>query len=370
MKTSILTFSPKADTELILRRPNLRKRDEPKNDSKENEDAPENEAGELNDDGSEDRQTKEDQPPVLDVFSDQSSSVHNTKDLKALKASDEKGHSVEIRFRVSSAHLILASPVFKAMLDGPFSEGIRNKHNLFELKAFEWNAEALVAILDIIHGHHKSLPKTVKLDLLIEIARICDYYQCEEIVEVFAELWISALWEDEPYEDEANMNWMFIAWVFQRRSKFNYMVSRALGHRKIPMHTDLPLPSTIMEKVETQRLKLINDVLNNLYGLLESLWVTNDGCEPQCASMLLGSLMKQMREAGLEIPKPKGLPSTTRSFKELRSFVSELETPSWYLYGYSSAKHYCSLKDKTKPWIDDLSKTYMDGFRYEDFGGA
>ncbi|KAL9561201.1 hypothetical protein ACKAV7_014556 [Fusarium commune] len=371
MKTSILTFSPKGDTELILRRPNFRKRNEPKNESTANEIAPENEVVKLDDNKTEDSQPTEDQTPVLNVYSDRSSSIHNTDDLKALKASDEKGHSVEIRFRVSSAHLILSSPVFRAMLDGPFSEGIRKKDNLFEVRAFEWNAEALVILLDIIHGHHRSLPKRVELDILIEIAMLCDYYQCQEIVETFAERWITAFGEDKPYEEEATMNWMFIAWVFQKGHLFTSMVAATLQHSRIPMHTDLPLPSTIIEKVEAQRLKLINHVLNNLYGLHESLWATNDGCKPQCASMLLGSLMKQMREAGL-IPKPKGLPSTIRSVMGLRKFVSGLDTPVWYIgRGFGDPiKHECSFQNKTKPWMDDMAKTYLDGFRFEDFRGA
>ncbi|KAG5746829.1 hypothetical protein H9Q69_010017 [Fusarium xylarioides] len=313
MKTSILTFSPKGDTELILRCPNFRKRNEPKDESTAKETAPENEVEKLDNTTTGNGQPTEDQPPVPDVYFDLSASVHNTDDLKALTASDENGHFVDIRLRVSSAHLILSSPVFKAMLDGPFSERIRNKGNLFEVKAFEWNAEALVILLDIIHGHHRSLPQKVELDILIEIAMLCDYYRCEEIVETFAKQWITAFAEDKPYEEEATMNWMFIAWVFQRGDMFNSKVAMTLQYSRISVHTDLPLPSAIIEKVEAQRLKLINDILNNLYGLHESLWVTNDDCKPECATMLLGSLMKQMREAGLEIPKPKGLPSTIRS---------------------------------------------------------
>ncbi|KAM0541476.1 hypothetical protein ACHAPJ_013241 [Fusarium lateritium] len=340
MKTSILIFSPKGDTELILRRPNFRKRNEPKNKSTANGTAPDNEVMKLDDIKTENGQPKEDQPLDPDVYSDRSSSVHKIEDLKALMASDKKGRSVEIRLRVSSAHLILSSPVFKTMLDGPFSEGIRNKDNLFEVKAFEWNAEALVILLGIIHGHHKSLPQKVELDILIEIAMLCDYYQCEEIVDIFAERWITALGKDKPYEEEATLTWMFIAW-----------------------------------KLEAQRLKVINDVLTNIYGLQESLWTTNDDCKPQCASMLLGSLMKQMREAGLEIPKSTGLlPSTIRILVGLRKFVSGLETPVWYMnvnVGYSvPTRHECSFQQKTKPWMDDMAKTYRDGFRFEDFSNA
>jgi hypothetical protein len=246
MKTSILTFSPKGDTELILRRPNFRKRNKPKNESTAHETASENEVVKLDDTKTENGQRTEDHPPVPDVYSDQSSSIHNTDDLEALAAYDEKGHSVEIHLRVSSAHLILSSPVFRAMLDGPFSEGIRSKDNLFEVKAFEWSAEALVIVLDIIHGHHRSLPQKVELAILIEIAMLCDYYQCEEIVETFAKQWITALEEDKPYEEKATMNWMFVAWVFQREDLFNTKVAMTLQHSEIPVHTDLPLPSTIL----------------------------------------------------------------------------------------------------------------------------
>ncbi|KAJ4141788.1 hypothetical protein NW768_001006 [Fusarium equiseti] len=390
MKTSILTFSPNGDTELILRRPNFRKYNEPQNESKADEAVSKNEVVKLDDNKTEDSQPTEDGIPVTDVFSDKSSSIHTTEDLKALKDTNEAGHSTQICLLVSSTHLTLSSPVFKAMLDGSFSESKRNEDNLFELKTFEWNAEALVILLDIIHGHHRSLPKTVTLDTLIEVAMLCDYYQCEEIVEVFADRWITALSEDKPYEEQATMDWMFIAWVFQKDMLFTAKVAATLQHSRIPVQTDLTLPSMITgtfsmnlsiyskgtdgiaEKLEAQRLKLLNEVLDNLYGLHESLWVTNDNCNRECASMLLGSLMKQMREAGL-MPRPKELlPSTVRSVRGLRGFVSGLETPVWYIgrpYG-GLIKHECSFKNKTQPWMDYMGRTYLDGFRFQDFTGA
>jgi len=250
MKTSILTFSPTGDTELILRRPNFRNYKESKegsnNESTADGTAPKNEVVRLEDNKNEDGQTTEDESPVSDVYSDRSSSIYNTDDLRALEATDEKGHSVQICLRVSSAHLKLASPFFTAMLDGPFSEGIRNKDNLFELKALEWNAEALVILLDIIHGHHRGIPERVDLDMLIEVAKLCDYYQCEEIVEVFADRWVAAFDEDKGYEEEATMKWMFIAWVFHKAQTFNNQVAATLKYSTIPVQTDLPLPSTII----------------------------------------------------------------------------------------------------------------------------
>lgn len=132
--------------------------------------------------------------------------------------------------------------------------------------------------------------------------------------------------------------------------------------------------NVIAEKVEAQRLKLINEVLDNLYGLHASLWVTNDNCDRDCASMLLGSLMKQMREAGL-MPRPNGpLPSSLSSVMQLRGFVSGLKTPVRYTsrsYGEPKA-HECSFKNKTQPWMDYMGMVYpyMDGFRFHDFRGT
>ena len=126
----------------------------------------------------------------------------------------------------------------------------------------------------------------------------------------------------------------------------------------------------VTEKVEAKRLELINEVLDNLYGLHESLWVTNDNCDRDCASMLLGSLMKQMREAGL-MPRPNGpLPSSLSSVMQLRGFVSGLKTPVRYMGTSYSKTHECSFKNKTQPWMDYMGKTYMDGFRFQDFRGA
>ncbi|KAF5012934.1 hypothetical protein FDECE_1045 [Fusarium decemcellulare] len=374
MKTSILILDPKGDTELILRRPNL--------DQNEKEEEPCVESSSEAADG----EPQTHKTPT--VFCDRSASIHTVADIRELKPDEDKTQSIEIRFRVSSPHLILASPVFKAMLDGPFSEGVRNERGFYEIKAFEWSAEALLILLNIIHGHHRSTPKTVDVSLLEQVAVLVDYYQCHEIVEVFADKWMAAHQDAFPKDyGNACMSWMFFAWVFSDEKLFKTMVSIAVRFSREPLQTSLPLPNTIVgksriihfilsepsnahpEKLESRRQFLINQVIDNVYGMLESLWATIDGCSVECSCMLLGSLMKQMRAHGLQIPRPAGWAGQEKSVIEWRQFINTLNSPAWRpdrQFG-GSTKHECTFKDKTLPWMEDMARTYMSGIEFEDF---
>ncbi|KAH6986586.1 hypothetical protein EDB80DRAFT_690734 [Ilyonectria destructans] len=65
-----------------------------------------------------------------------------------------EGNQIPIRMRVSSRHLIFASPVFQIMLDGPFKEGTVCELGR-QIIVRTWDAEAITIILNIIHGHHR-----------------------------------------------------------------------------------------------------------------------------------------------------------------------------------------------------------------------
>ncbi|KAF5660875.1 hypothetical protein FHETE_8726 [Fusarium heterosporum] len=359
MKDSLLIFLPKGDTELVLRRPNFRKFAKSKDEENSEENATVNEN---------DNESVTTTAPI-EEFQDRTSSISTTQDLRELRPSDEDNRPNEVRFRVSSAHLILASPVFKAMLDGPFSEGVRNKNGLFEIKAFEWNTIAMVVLMDIIHGHHRSVHPKVTLGLFTEIAMVVDYYQCHEIAETFAAKWVAA-WGNEFLTgyDDTTMPRLFIGWVFGQRDLFDAMVFDILNHSTTPLKTDLPLPSTVLERLESRRVFLISRTLENLYGLLESLWATDDGCIMECSSMHLGLLMKAMRQYGFEVPKPKEI-KTGKSFDEIHKFLQGLTTPTWYVKNKFGTiyTHDCSFKEKMKPWLNDLSKNLAQGAWWLDF---
>jgi hypothetical protein len=120
--------------------------------------------------------------------------------------------------KVSSHVLCTASPVFHAML-GPnsqFKEACELRkcsvENPYELYLTEDYPQALTAVLLALHCRTEMVPVELTFKNLLELAIICDKYNCAGGVWVWVEAWI-ADWEPlkvtSGYEE-----WLFIAWVF------------------------------------------------------------------------------------------------------------------------------------------------------------
>lgn len=156
----------------------------------------------------------------------------------------------EMRVRVSSRHLSLASPVFSKMLEGQFKEGIQNSQSFRRIETSEWDTEALLILLDIIHGHHRRVPRTVSLEMLGKIAVLVDYYDCHEIVEVFVDLWVPNMEKDLPtsYGKDSTI-WLSISSVFSRAAIFEAMAKITVHACHGPMCTmELPIPHKLLGK--------------------------------------------------------------------------------------------------------------------------
>lgn len=92
-------------------------------------------------------------------------------------------------FRVSSRHLILASPIFKAALKGGWKEG-SEINGEYHIDAEDWDVHALEIVMNAIHGHHRRISKTINQDTLAKIAIIVDYYQTYEILLPWSMVWV------------------------------------------------------------------------------------------------------------------------------------------------------------------------------------
>jgi len=97
-----------------------------------------------------------------------------------------------ITFRLSSRHLILVSPFFKAALEGGWKEGSAINGE-FQIDAEDWDVVALALVLNIIHGHHRRVPKQLPIELLTKVAAVVDYYQTHEIMRHWSMVWLEAL---------------------------------------------------------------------------------------------------------------------------------------------------------------------------------
>ncbi|KAG6065254.1 hypothetical protein E4U32_007543 [Claviceps aff. humidiphila group G2b] len=116
-----------------------------------------------------------------------------------------------VRFRLSSKHLIRASPVFKAMITGPWKESlafaaavaknsaeIPDEDALPEITTTGWDKKAFLLLLEILHGWHKHALPDVDACMLVNICVMVDYYQCHKAVAGFADAWIGCIMDTFP----------------------------------------------------------------------------------------------------------------------------------------------------------------------------
>lgn len=173
----------------------------------------------------------------VDVVNEVDSTSDESQDL-ALYASHEedtlsqgKGPHTLVHMLVSSKHLMLASPVFKAMLQpGSFEEGRKlSAAGKVEVPLPEDDPTAFEVVLNIIHGRNKLVPRVLSLELLTSVSLLVDKYQMAEAVECFSDNWIGALIEDLPQaytsetESESVLLWLQVSWVFEKDEIFTKM---------------------------------------------------------------------------------------------------------------------------------------------------
>lgn len=160
-------------------------------------------------------------------------------------ATDEREYSTdqdedeEVRFRLSSRHLSLASPVFETMLSGGWKEstisaqqpGTASNEKIdkkdaalpldYEITATEWDVNVFILLMNILHGHHREVPHSVDIETLAKFSVLVDYYDCHEITDLFANIWIEDLQLCLPtvYGRHSTI-WLFVSWVFSDENIF------------------------------------------------------------------------------------------------------------------------------------------------------
>lgn len=158
--------------------------------------------------------------------------------------------SSEVRFRLSSRHLILASPYFRAMLTGPWEENSSRSGSMYTINASDWDEEALIILVDIIHGQGEKIPRSMSLEFLAKIAVLVDYYKCHKIVKFYSDTWIKAILDgtDLPQKYSRDLVlWLFISCVFSQHETFYTLTLFALWQTRGPVRTlGLPFPDGLI----------------------------------------------------------------------------------------------------------------------------
>ncbi|KAJ0154189.1 Ankyrin repeat domain-containing protein 63 [Fusarium oxysporum f. sp. albedinis] len=268
--------------------------------------------------------------------------------LPSFRIYDEE--PVEIRLRVSSAHMTLASPVIRKMLQGPWTENTEpaspdsanasssSSTSIREISTIGWNADALVALLNVIHGRHSDVPQKVNLSFFADFAVIVDYYQCDRAVLFAPLLWYKSLYKVPEGFGRRPILWIYISWVFSWYELFADMAMLIWKHGEgldLVKTYDLPI-AEILENLDTKRQEAITTVLGELDKMIGELQddQTDDAAWDAWGApatdharrcMTLGSALREKRRMD-KLYIPLTIPYTGYSFSKIISMVHEFRT--------------------------------------------
>ncbi|KAH6972423.1 hypothetical protein BKA56DRAFT_493469 [Ilyonectria sp. MPI-CAGE-AT-0026] len=280
-----------------------------------------------------------------------------------------------VRLRVSSRHLILASPVFRRMLEGPWMESQACHGPLREISVGEWDLEAFIIVLDIIHGHHRLVPRSLSLEMLAKVAVIVNYYDCVEVVEVFSDNWLKELEKDPPksYGRESILA-LLASWVFSAVDIFEQMTELAVRNSNCLIQAaDLPIPGEILDSIDQSRQISVGRIFSALYTLLDSLTREEVGCFFECSSMILGSLTIQLNKHEILSPRATA-PFSGYNVTAVQAIVYDIRRTTWYTgnsrssyhSSYDLSVHSCNLLTHMEPTIA-MVEGELKGLKLEDY---
>ncbi|KAE9378212.1 hypothetical protein N431DRAFT_399726 [Stipitochalara longipes BDJ] len=262
-------------------------------------------------------------------------SIHSNDSASSTSSADIL---TDVHMRVSSKHLILASPTFRSMLGPNFEEGQRLRiEGSTDIALGDDDPDAFEILLNIIHGLTRRVPRSVSLDMLTRIAVLVNYYQMHEAVELFSDTWINTLAREglpQSYSMET-IKWLLISWVFHKPMEFQ-AVSRVieLGCDEAledDFDESLPVPSSITTTMLAHRAAAIENAILIVHNLITRysgpnilcpvVWDESD--KLACDSLLLGSLIKGSAAIGI-YPRINA-PYHGVVFKDLAAQIRELK---------------------------------------------
>ena len=156
-----------------------------------------------------------------------------------------------VHYHVSSQHLQLASPWFKrAMAEDTWSES-KLEDGKYRIIAHDWDEQAFLMLLNILHLQTKQVPRIISLELLAKVGVLVDYYEYGEAIEMFTAMWIDKLKRRAIPNSYCRdlVLWIWIAWVFGLAKQFEKASIVAIKNSTKTIDTlGLPIPASVSSK--------------------------------------------------------------------------------------------------------------------------
>ncbi|KAK2036373.1 hypothetical protein LZ31DRAFT_511126 [Colletotrichum somersetense] len=309
------------------------------------------------------------EPLTIDTMPPPDRCQENTFNGEQVESVDTE--TLPIKFILSSRHLILASTYFNTKLKGPWKEAtVDSTDGRFYVEASEWDDQAMLLLMRVIHGHNRKVSREITLEMLAKIAVLVDYYGCHEAVELVAGIWIDSLKGCIPLQCNRDLIlWLLISSVFHQRDLFQLVTKTAIQESRAPLPSlELPISLNVIATIDHRRQEAIGSLVKGLGSLVTTLRKGSSECNSfECSSILLGALSKQLYTHKLSQPKlkpPYHGYSLTTALETVRAFRS----PIWAIPNQSTTwgfGHGCSLGNLTETVLDPIQRE-LAGLILED----
>ena len=178
-----------------------------------------------------------------------------TQPIPAKKPERVVESSHEVHCVVSSRHMMLASQYFQRILSGNFNEAITLRNKGHVTITLSDDLDAMIILLNIIHGASRKVPRQVNLGLLSKLAVLVRRFEVLETVGYFSDTWIDNFRRKglPKLYNEKVLPLIFVFSVFDRPSEFKDMTRLAQreGNEKLDEDVrDVPISHSIIGKAE------------------------------------------------------------------------------------------------------------------------
>jgi hypothetical protein len=134
------------------------------------------------------------------------------------EATTEPTQESQIQFRVCAGNLMSASPWFNRILkkNGWMESTCNTEVRMFHISAEDWDEDAFAILMNVFHLRNRRVPRSITLEMLAKIAVLADYYECEESIQLFVDVWVADLREKTPVPHTYCRNlilWLWISWA-------------------------------------------------------------------------------------------------------------------------------------------------------------
>ncbi|KAF6801248.1 hypothetical protein CSOJ01_11898 [Colletotrichum sojae] len=281
---------------------------------------------------------------------------------------DAAGEPV-VELLLLSAHLRLGSGYFKRILSREWKESVtRNTEGKRFVEAEDFDAEALLMVMRMIHNLDHSVPQKVDLEMMAKIAVIVDYYDCHEPVWFIASMWINELKECLPETCNRDLSlWLLISSVFDEKEIFLEITKTAVMTSTGPLKTlDLPIRDIFigitfrhLDRIAQRRKNAIGLMVTVLEDTFDSLLKGKTHCSYECTSALLGALMKGASRLLLHSPEEPYLGYSIESLEQALRNITTPRTPAC-IWRHSTPS--CSLENQILDRLKGDLEKFKQGF--------